>query len=190
MNKKAFDLLCPTLAILSFLISLSIIESFGALIHETGHALACLLLGLPFYMTSTSVVYAHAHPNSPAGILVGLAGGLLQALFSLILFWFATIWEKKVLFKKASDFKRLKLFMVFGAKVGFLTMTFKAAINGILEGLFYQSYLQIHSDATFWARIIFICGIISFIIFFKSFHINLLKNKEKKKENNMHFCHL
>jgi len=87
---------------------------FGVLLHESSHALACLLFGLPYRLSWGQVVYARSQ-NPLVNFFVRFAGGAGQALFSLFFFWCATIWRKRVLTRSVPDLKRsLDLSMLFG----------------------------------------------------------------------------
>lgn len=144
---------------------------FGMLVHESGHAIVCLLFGLPYSWSLTRVVYVRSQ-NPLVNNLVGLAGGMAQASFSLLFFWYVTTLEKKVLVQSfynelLKERRSPKRSILFGFELAFLTIAFHGAITGIWEGLFYQSYEQIHDNFLVWGTIILLCGIIAFYILYK-----------------------
>ena len=140
---------------------------FGNLLHESSHALACLLFGLPYLLSWGQVVYARS-PDPLVNFFVRLAGGAGQASFSLLLFWYATMLEKRVLIRTVQNLKRsLDLSMLFGFELAFLTIAFHGIITGIVESLFYQSYLQTYDNFLIWGTIVLICGITSFVILYE-----------------------
>ena len=154
----------------AFLIGLSLGGFlFGMVAHENSHVIVCLLFGLPFSYSLTQVVYVTSS-NPSVNILVGLAGGIGQTLFSLFFVWYATTWEKRAFVKSLSDFRRPSLLsMVFGFELAFLTIAFHGIINAIWEGLFYQSYVQIHANIILWSTILVFSGIISFYIVYRRY---------------------
>ena len=154
----------------AFLIGLSIGGFlFGMVVHENSHAIVCILFGLPFLWSLTQVVYVKSL-NPLVNILVGLAGGTGQAVFSLFFLWYATTWEKRAFVKSLSDFRRPPLLsMLFGFELAFLTIALHGILNAIWEGLFYQSYVQIYANVILWAIILVFSGIISFYIVYKRY---------------------
>jgi len=171
---KTTDLIPWVTGYVAFLIGLFLgVFFFGMLIHESSHAIICLLFQLPFSWSLTQIVYIRS-PNPLVNILVGLAGGMGQALFSLFFFWYSTFLEKRILaknfFNKLFRERRLPILSIlFGFEVAFLTIAFHGVINAIWEGLFYRSYVQIHDVFVLWWAIILICGLISFYIIYRRY---------------------
>jgi hypothetical protein len=156
------------LGIAAFLLGFSFIGLFaGMLVHEEGHAVLCILYGLPFSWSLAHVVYERS-PNPLINITIGLAGGFAQALSSLILLWFAINLEKNFLHAESvTDKKHLKQGVFFGFELAFLTITFHGIINGIWEGLFYQSYEQLYDNLLVWGAIIILCGSTSYYALYR-----------------------
>ena len=142
---------------------------FGMVIHESSHAIVCILFGLPYSWSLTHVVFVSS-PDPLVNILVGLAGGIGQALVSLFFFWYATTWEKRTFVKSLSDFRRPPLLsMVFGFQLAFLTIAFQGIVNAIWEGLFHQSYEQIYANILLWSTVLVFSGTISLYIVYRRY---------------------
>jgi hypothetical protein len=101
----------------------------GQIVHEESHALACILLGVPFIYSSTQVNTIALSGFS--GTVVGLSGGLGEALVALFFFWISTFFEKH----KSNWF-----LAAIGFEIAFLTFVFMGISNAIWEGLFNESY--------------------------------------------------
>lgn len=139
---------------------------FGMLVHESSHAMVCLLFGLPYSWSWTQVVYLRS-ANPVVNHFVGLAGGMAQAFFSLLFSWYIITLEEVIVGRLSNERRSPKQSILFGFELAFLTIAFHGVINGIWEGLFYQSYEQIHDNSLLWGTIIFLCGVISFYILYK-----------------------
>lgn len=57
----------------------------GSIIHEASHALMCALYGFPFTYTLWSVTYNSTNASPIAQTTIALAGGIGQAILSLLL---------------------------------------------------------------------------------------------------------
>jgi len=66
----------------------------GNFVHEISHAMACLLFGLPHSLSWGQVVYLES-PDPLVNVFVRLAGGMGQALFSLLFSGIPQPWRKK-----------------------------------------------------------------------------------------------
>ncbi len=133
----------------------------GQIVHEEGHALVCIALNIPFSYSSTQV---NTIPLSGvSGAIVGLSGGLGEALVALIFFWIATFFEKH----NSNWF-----LAAIGLETAFLTFVFMGISNAIWEGLFNASY-QLNFNNPFTLSILFLpCMVSSTMI--------VLKLKRKK----------
>lgn len=142
---------------------------FGMVLHENGHAIACLLCGLPCSWSLTQVVYETSR-NLLTNIVIGLAGGASQALFSFVFFWYTTHFEKRLLFKNIFEMQRSpKLSMVFGFEAAFLTVAFHGVVNGIWEGLFYQHYSQSYNNTVLTGALLLTSFMLSLYVVFARF---------------------
>lgn len=56
----------------------------GRIVHETCHGMACLLLGVPVLSLSWDKAVYLTSPNPLVNTFIRLAGGMGQALFSLL----------------------------------------------------------------------------------------------------------
>lgn len=151
--------------IVAFLFSLPVIGFlFGMVVHESGHAIACLLFGLPYSWSLTQVVYLTSQ-NPVINIIIRLAGGGSQALFSFFFFWCTTLFEKRLIFKSIPEKRRSpKLSITFGFEAAFLTVAFHGVVNGIWEGLFYQHYSQNYNNTVLSGVLLLISFIVSLYI--------------------------
>jgi hypothetical protein len=102
---------------------------FGQLVHEESHALACLFFKVPFIFSSS-----HVDTIPLTGIpsmVIGLSGGIGEALVSLLFFRLMTIIEKQ---------KGKWFWGAIGFEIAFLAMVFTGVANSIWEGFFNKSY--------------------------------------------------
>jgi len=156
--------------VVAFLFSLPAIGFlFGMVIHESGHAIACLFFGLPYSLSWTQVVYA-TNQDPLINTIIGLAGGGSQALFSLLFFGCTTLFEKRLLFRSIFEMRRSpKLSAVFGFEAAFLMVGFHGIANGIWEGLLYQHYSQNYSNPVLTGVLLLASFIFSMYIVYTRF---------------------
>ncbi len=131
----------------------------GEFVHEVSHTVAILIFGLPIESWSLTNITYLASPNPAVNVIVRVAGGTGQALISVILFWYATTWEKRTAAsttwaKVFHTRQPLKLSVLFGFEVTFLAMAFHGVVTAIWEAFLAQSYEQLHNDVFIWVAII------------------------------------
>ena len=148
------------IAMLSFVVGLVTIGVYvlGGVVHESGHAIACFLLKVPF-----SFAMFHVTPKvSVSGLpqtIIGLSGGLMEALVSVLCLWIVSFREKR-----GSNWFSFTV----GVETLLLTMFFVGAINSAFEGFFHTTY-QAYSSNTFVVLAIFAPSVLIsiFIIIWK-----------------------
>lgn len=74
---------------------------FSQSVHEFGHAVACWFFNIPF-------VYSTSHVDTIpltgiSNTVIGIAGGLFEALAALIFFWLMTVIEKRFFSSSSLD---------------------------------------------------------------------------------------
>jgi hypothetical protein len=127
----------------SFVLSFAVAVFFLAyIVHELSHALACYLFNIPFAFYFDHVVPLVA-PTGISAIVIGLAGGLGEALSSLLCFYAITHLEKR---------GQNWFFASIGLELGFLTVAVIGFANSIWEGFFHANYESMLNDQTvvFW----------------------------------------
>lgn len=110
---------------------------FGSVAHETSHAIVCLLFGLPFSWSLTQVTFM-ASSDPWVNTLVKLAGGMGQALVSLLFVWYLLILEKYALRKSPDALRLFTRSIFFGFELSFLTIGLQGVVNGVWEGFFFS----------------------------------------------------
>lgn len=109
---------------------------FGMIVHENSHALACIFLKVPFTYSIFQVTPLLPVSGLTATI-IGLSGGIGEALVSLFFFWLVTFCEKR----------NAKWFLgAIGFEIAFLTMVFLGLTNSLWEGLFYNNYQLVYNN--------------------------------------------
>ncbi len=168
----------------SFIIGL-ILSSFllGMIVHENSHVLACLVFGLQIESYSLSYVTYVVSPNVLVNIIVRLAGGIGQALVSLLFFWNIVNLEgrafRKTFFENLFNNKNPPILgPVFGLELAFLTIAFHGIVNAIWEGFFFENYELLHDNTILWGLIILGSTIVSIFILKKRYQI-LITPKEQ-----------
>jgi hypothetical protein len=145
----------------------------GTIVHEESHAVACLLLGAPIASWSWDHVEYVRSSNNYVNVLIGLAGGFGQALFSFIfLFYFRYLlvkFEPKIAFQKVILEKRLTIIpsIFFGLEIVLLGTALHGIANSVVEGFFYDVYVQIHGDTTLWLALLAACSILAAVALYK-----------------------
>jgi len=133
-----------------FLVGLSLAGFLcGMLLHESGHAIACLLLGIPYSFSLTHVTFNES--SIPlVNIVVRLAGGITQTLFSfLFLLLIRNYREESSEIKFFREDKSLKLGLFLGFEYAFVAVALHGIINSIWEGFFYEHYEKNYNNPIF-----------------------------------------
>jgi hypothetical protein len=141
---------------------------FGMIAHEESHAVACLIFGCKIASWSLDNVSYLPSTNETVNILVRLAGGLGQALFSFIFFfWLWSYFEKQVAPKSVCqvfEMKKLQILpsVVFGFELAFLAIAFHGIVSGLVEGFMFDFYAQNHANLSVWMTVIALCIVSAF----------------------------
>jgi hypothetical protein len=140
---------------------------FGFILHESWHAVFCLVFGIPYSLSLTRVSF-NPSPNPAVNTLIYLSGGIGAAFVSLLSFWLLTEIEKMLATKQGSSQKRQYslLGMLFSSEIVFLAMGFQGLINGIWEGLFTSSYSRIYDNSVIWDSVLVGSLLLAFVINF------------------------
>ncbi len=104
---------------------------FSQSVHEDGHAIACWFFKVPFVYSTSHVdtIPLTGIPNT----VIGLAGGLFEALVALFFFLLMTGIEKQ----------RGKWFWgAVGFEIPFLAIVLTGIVNAVWEGFFTLNYKQ------------------------------------------------
>lgn len=142
---------------------------FGMVVHENSHAIACLLLRVRIHSYSIYQVVYETSSDPRVNVLIGVSGGIGQALFSFFFFWYVTTWEKRIFMeifsKKLMGFKKTeKLGVLLGFEISFFALFLHGIVNAIWEGFFYSNYLEFHDNLALIAIILFFCLLVSFLV--------------------------
>jgi hypothetical protein len=152
---------------------------FGMIIHEESHAVACLLFRVPIVSWSFDRVVYETSPSNYVNVLIGLAGGLGQALASLVFFLYARSYlvkyGKNTILQKEGFEERSSILadFTFGFEASFLAIAFHGIINSLVEGFFHDIYVGIHSDSLIWLGILALSLAVASFILYSHQHIYL-----------------
>jgi hypothetical protein len=140
---------------------------FGFIVHESWHAVFCLIFGIPYSFSLIRVNFDPS-PNPAVNTLIYLGGGIGAAFVSLLFFWLLTEIEKMLITKQGSSQKRQHslLGILFSSEIVFLAMSFHGFINGIWEGLFTSSYSRIYDNSVIWDSVLVGSLLVAFVINF------------------------
>ncbi len=143
---------------------------FGIVIHEVSHAIACLCLNIPIKSISMTGVSYTPSANPTANLIAGAAGGIGQAVLSLLVYMYLTKLETKVLpsFSASSRRSILKAGIVFGSELALLPFALLGVVTAVWEGGFFLNYTQ-YNNSLVMAPIFVVCFLFSYYVISKRF---------------------
>ena len=132
------------------------------IIHEMGHALAALILGVRITQINfLTHVETEKIENPLVFWLVGVSGGFFQAIVSTLFF---------VVVDRITDSQRRYLTKLFSRSLELvlLVYTLYGVFNGVVEGFFPVFYSITNSSTLLWGSVFLISGVIAFFLLYKS----------------------
>jgi hypothetical protein len=135
---------------------------FGMVCHELSHVLAAVIFGLPFSDLSLTHVLVVRSPLAWQNMVVGLAGGIGQAVSSLLFLVCLSRLEKR--FQLEGLLKRT---VSFGYRLGFLTIALQGFTFAAWEGIFLMSYLQVHNSLWRSGSSFVACTLVAFYLLYR-----------------------
>jgi hypothetical protein len=119
-----------TIVTVTFIVGILVgVFLFSQSVHEDGHAIACWFFKVPFVYSTSHVdtIPLTGIPN----IVIGLAGGLFEALVALFFFLLMTVIEKQ---------KGKWFWGAVGFEIPFLAIVLTGLVNAVWEGFFTLNY--------------------------------------------------
>jgi hypothetical protein len=154
--------------LLAFWVWLFLLPTLGY-VHELGHALAALVLGVRIIEITSGQVVTEPVKNPMVSSIIGLAGGFFQALLSTSFFicldW---IWGKYLfVFIKKYRIVILVVPIVVSIELAILTHSIFGVANGIVEGFFTEFYAANSKNSLIWNSMYLVSAIIVSIWLYK-----------------------
>lgn len=152
--------------VLAFLLSSGFgLFFFGMVWHELSHVIAAMIFGLPYRDLSLSGVLVLRSPVPYVNTAVGLAGGIGQALSSLVFLWGLIRFEKLILTERSASL--LWHTLSFGYRLAFLTIAVEGFVVSIWEGFFPANYQQTVGNLAIAGTLFLTCTLIAFHLLYR-----------------------
>lgn len=132
-------------------------------VHELGHALIVIIYNIQISEISLRHVATATFENYSALLVARLAGGLVQAFFSISIFIIFNHVRKNHIFLKKFN---LGFLITISINLALLTHTIIGGINAIIEGFFPETYSIIFNDLNLLIIVSLSSALISSIILY------------------------